>query len=374
MSSFLFHGFGNRRFAGVLIALAVLLGPGGSQHVRADDTVHAGRIEKVVFRSQHFEIVGNLYLPTAGKSPHPLVIWVSGSGPSIRTVKNAETIKLVNCFLDRGVAYFRIDKPGSGDSKGVLHDDSLFAQLSRIVVDAVGTLKKHRQIDPTRIGLFGSSQAGYIMPLAISRCKDIAFMIGSSCPGENSIKQWNYLLEMQMLCEGTPPEKAQTSVEMFNLLRCTTEKATFDSAREYFVKNPMILRSLGYDSSFAEKARSWWPRMIDLNDESHFDPVVLIEKIHIPLYLVYGGRDRQINPEQAMFAYRDACLKAGNKRIRIVLLPLSDHNMSLSDGCLSDIESLNKSNNYKLDPAYLETIKGWVGELVGGGHDRRKAN
>lgn len=174
-----------------------------------DDSLHVSRFEEVRFRSQHFEIVGNLYLPLAGVPPHPLVIWVSGSGPSSRLVKNKETIKLVNCFLDGGFAYFRIDKPGSGDSRGKLNDDSVFAQLSAIVIDAIAKLKIHPMIDPGNIGLFGSSQAGYIMPKVISTCPDIAFMIGASCPGENSVEQWNYLLEHQLVCEGVPAERAK---------------------------------------------------------------------------------------------------------------------------------------------------------------------
>jgi uncharacterized protein len=333
--------------------------PGGA------DSLHAGRIEDVHLRSQQFEIAGNLYLPSGGRSPHPLVIWVSGSGPSVRLVKNRETIKLVNCFLDGGVAYFRIDKPGSGDSKGTLNDDSLFAQLSTIVVDVVGTLKKHPLIDAGKMGLFGSSQAGYIMPGVIAACPGISFMIGSSCPGENSIDQWNYLLEHQLLCEGVPPSRAKKSVEMFTRLRCTTERSEFDEAIRYFDEFPILVKSLGYDSSFSQKARSWWPREIDPNDESHFDPITLMEKACIPLFLAYGAHDRQIDPAQAIRAYRAACARSGNTRLKIVILPDSDHNMSLSSGCLSEIESLNRANAYRIDPEYLRTVTEWIEEIAG---------
>jgi hypothetical protein len=335
------------------------LSPGG------DDSLHAGRIEEVKFRSQHFEIIGNLYLPSAGGPLHPLVIWVSGSGPSIRIVKNKETIKLVNCFLDRGVAYFRIDKPGSGDSRGKLNDDSVFAQLSTIVVDVIARLKIHPMIDSRKIGLFGSSQAGYIMPKVISMCPDITFMIGSSCPGENSIEQWNYLLEHQLVCEGVPVERARKNVEMFTRLRSALKKKEFDQAIEYFDRFPMVIKFLGYDSSFSQRARNWWPREIDLNDESHFNPITLIEKTTIALFLVYGANDKQIDPGQAISAYRAACDRSGNKRLKVVMLPNSDHNMSLSRGCLKEIEALNKGNEYRLDPEYLETIKRWIEEIAG---------
>jgi pimeloyl-ACP methyl ester carboxylesterase len=365
MSSFHFHDLGREKIFAALYCFVIVSWSAVTLLARPDDSLHVSRIVEVTFQSQSFEIVGNLYLPENATPPHPLVVWISGSGPSYRVVKNKETVKLVNCFLDRGIAYFRIDKPGCGDSKGKLNDDSLFAQLSTIVVDAIAKFKTNPAVDFRKIGLFGSSQAGYIMPKVISICSDVAFMIGSSCPGENSIDQWNYLLEHQMVCEGTTPERAKKSVEMFDVLRCTSIKSEFDRALEYFEKHPMTVKSVGYDSSFSQKVRSWWPREIDLNDESHLNPMTLIEKTRIPLYLVFGAHDKQIDPIQAISAYKAACEKSGNKRVRIVMLPNCDHNMSLSDGCLNEIESLNRSNSYRLDPAYLETIKEWIEDIIG---------
>ena len=330
---------------------------------RIDTLLHTKEIEEITYRSNQFEIVGNLFIPHKGAPPFPLVIWVSGSGPSFRKVKNKETIKLINCFLDNGIAYYRNDKPGSGDSKGKLSDDSVFAQLSDIAIDAVNKLKGDSRIKKDEIGIFGSSQAGYIMPLAITKCSDIAFMIGSSCPGENSIDQWNYLLGSQMICEGSTEQQAKKSVEMFSLLRNTDNKSKFDSAIEYFVRIPLSVSSLGYDSLFSQRARTWWPRTIDLKDEAHLNPVNLFEQIHIPIFLVYGAHDKQIDPLQAIDAYTQALQKAGDHYFKIVFLQDSDHNMSLSTGCLREIGLLTKNERYTLDPEYLRTITRWAEDL-----------
>ncbi|MGE5432810.1 MAG: alpha/beta hydrolase family protein [Syntrophomonadaceae bacterium] len=327
-----------------------------------DTVLHVSRIEDIYFTSGRFKIAGSLYLPDLKHERYPVIIWVSGSGPSFRQIKNKETIKLVNCILDRGFAYLRIDKPGYGDSKGKLNDDSLFAELSDVVVDAVKKLNNHPSVDRSAIGLFGSSQAGYIMPLVISKSKDIDFMIGSSCPGENSIEQWNYLLEKQMICEGVSPEKARKNIEMFSALRNTSDKTAFDNAVNYFKNNPMVVKTAGYDSSFYKKAESWWPRQINEKDESHFDPVSIMENVTIPVFLVYGKNDTQIDPVQAMEAYKNAFNKSGSKYFRIVMLNNADHNMSLSQGCLSEISELNKSGNYRYDPEYLKLISSWLDE------------
>jgi dipeptidyl aminopeptidase/acylaminoacyl peptidase len=331
-----------------------------------DITLAVSSIEEIRFSSGEFEIVGNLYLPQSTSNQNfPLVIWVSGSGPSFRTVKSKQTIRLINCFLAAGIAYFRIDKPGSGDSKGELNDEKLFDQLSQICVDAINVLKLHPKIDANFIGLFGSSQAGYIMPLAASKTSDIKFIMGSSCPGENSIDQWNYLLEKQMLCEGIDSARAAKNIKMFSLLRLTDSKDEFDNAIGYFENNPMIVRSLNYDSTFAIQAKNWWPRVIDEKDELHFNPITVIEKLTIPIFMVYGDKDTQINPFQAIDAYNNALQKAGNNFYRIELINGVDHNMCPSNsGCLNEIAEQNRSGIYSFSEKYYDVIKNWISMLI----------
>lgn len=352
---------------GKLLALVVLFISSGIasarvKSVQADTILNIHRVDEIKFNSGVFTITGSLYLPHKNnEQSFPLIIWVSGSGPSYRTIKSTETIKVVNCFLNAGYAYFRIDKPGYGDSKGKLNDDSLFAQLSDVVVSAVKELKKLPFINKEHIGLFGSSQAGYIMPLAVSKCKDISFMIGSSCPGENSVEQWNYLLEKQMLCEGCSMERASKNISMFSILRETSDKKKFDEAIDYFKKNPMIVKSINYDSSFAEKANKWWKENRTEEGESYFNPIELVNKIIIPVFMVYGNYDTQIDPFQAVDAYKSALKKAGNKFYRIKMLNNVDHNMFVTtSGCLNEITERNKMKNYKVSAEYLQTVSEWL--------------
>jgi uncharacterized protein len=51
------------------------------------------------------------------------------------------------------------------------------------VVAAFEYLKTRSDIDPTQIGLLGVSQAGWIMPLAAVRAKNLAFLISISGAG-----------------------------------------------------------------------------------------------------------------------------------------------------------------------------------------------
>lgn len=326
-----------------------------------DTILHVSEIQEIVFQSGQFNVYGNLYLPVAGDLKYPLVIWVAGSGASYKVVNNSETKKLINCFLDNGMAYFRIDKPGYGDTKGKLNDDSLFIQLSDIVINAINSLIKLPNIDSTKIGLFGSSQAGYIMPISAKRTEKISFIIGSSLPGENSIDQWNYLIEKQMICEGYTEKIAKKNIEMFGLLRCSENKTDFDKALKYFRTNPMIIKSVGYDSTLVDRAINWWPRTIDSTHQSYFNPISVVEKLSIPIFLIFGDKDTQIDPFQAIDAYTAAFSRSGNKKSKIILLKNTDHNMSINEsGCLSEIGRLQKERKYNFNKDYLTTINTWI--------------
>jgi dienelactone hydrolase len=76
----------------------------------------------------------------------------------------------------------RLDKRGVGGSTGDWNMAS-FDDLAGDVVAAVEYVKTRSDIDPKRIGLLGVSQAGWIMPLAAVRSKDIAFLISISGAG-----------------------------------------------------------------------------------------------------------------------------------------------------------------------------------------------
>jgi dienelactone hydrolase len=87
-----------------------------------------------------------------------------------------------------GFAVFAYDKRGVGRSGGQYsgigprNSDSMFDLLAADAVAGVEFLKARRQIDRSRIGLFGYSQAGWIAPLAAARSSDVRFVILVSGP------------------------------------------------------------------------------------------------------------------------------------------------------------------------------------------------
>src|SRR5262249_49785150 len=131
----------------------------------------------VRFSNAGIQLAGTLHAPLTG-GKHPAIVLVHGSGAENRDYM----LPWARFLIRRGVAVFGYDKRGVGGSTGDWNTAS-FDDLARDVVAAVECLKTRADVDPAQIGLLGISQAGWVMPLAAVRSKDIAFLIGISGAG-----------------------------------------------------------------------------------------------------------------------------------------------------------------------------------------------
>jgi hypothetical protein len=88
-------------------------------------------------------------------------------------------------FLQRGFAVLRYDKRGVGKSTGTYsgvstaNSEQMLADLSGDMAAGVRFLQAQPDIDRSRIGLMGASQAGWIIPLAAKET-NVVFMILAS--------------------------------------------------------------------------------------------------------------------------------------------------------------------------------------------------
>ena len=322
------------------------------------EELHVSAIEKIEFSCKQFSLTGNLYLPeTGGKSA--LAIWVHGDGPDLRTGRFPGTA-FFNTFLDHGYAYFRYDKPGSGDSRGSFTDSLLFYERAGIVNSAFDKLKNHPRIDSSRIGLVGSSQAGYVIPIVLTMRTDVAFVTGLSLPAMDGNEQWAYLLKMQMICEGYSKEQAEEFSSMhLKLIRSASYEEFLETVR-YFEINPVRLTSIkGYDENFADRIRNWWP--LDWVKTQSFNPMTIIAHTRIPFLSIYGEYDTQVDPRQGAQAYQAALEKAENPFYEVRILERTDHNMAQSKtGCLIEQQERGK---LKIADGLSDLLATWLTKL-----------
>lgn len=148
-------------------------------------------VEEIRFQSDHFNLVGDFQVPGAG-GKHPVIIMVHGDG-GIDRYDSGKYRPIMDRFLRAGYAVFSWDKPGTGESTGEFVDGAwIITDRASILVDAIELLKKHPAVDPERIGVWGISQGGIVVPMALTKTDDIAFAIVVSGPGVNGIDCWRF--------------------------------------------------------------------------------------------------------------------------------------------------------------------------------------
>jgi dipeptidyl aminopeptidase/acylaminoacyl peptidase len=120
----------------------------------------------------------------AGRPPFPAIVMAHGSGRVTRDQLTWASRRLTAL----GFAVLRFDKRGVGESTGTFvfvgttDSPTVFPQLASDVAAGVRFLRTRPEIDAQRIGLFGASQAGWILPLAARQLGGVAFMVLWSGP------------------------------------------------------------------------------------------------------------------------------------------------------------------------------------------------
>ncbi|MFC1509221.1 alpha/beta hydrolase family protein [Candidatus Omnitrophota bacterium] len=183
---------------------------------------------EIYFTVHGFSLHGILVKPE-GSGPFPVVIFIHGDGPIDRTMLGYY-VPLWKKFVEAGYACMSWDKPGVGKSTGTWGDKTLFHDRASIAAGAVSFLKAREDIDEQHIGLWGISQAGYIMPLLTTMTDDISFMIAVSCPGMNSIAQGAYFIENQLVKEGLSNQEARKYAERIRHFQGAPRRRRIDNS------------------------------------------------------------------------------------------------------------------------------------------------
>jgi pimeloyl-ACP methyl ester carboxylesterase len=305
----------------------------------APNATAAPSTEEIRFQSGHFEVVGELRLP-AGGGKHPAIVMVHGDGPATRYGAVPFT-PMIDIFLRNGYAAFSWDKPGSGESTGDFDYGRTLTHRAAILADGIKALGEHPGIDPTRIGLWGISQAGWVMPLALELADNVAFMIVVSGGGEDSIEQMAYQYGQKLVSAGRPSEQAAILEENLAQACKATQYAEYRDATEKILEIPALETALGFELELQEEDE-WqpWPRDID----AFIDPMEIIKHTTIPVLAFFGELDRDVDPVQGAEAYEAALQAAGNRDYQIEVLPGVGHVF------VTELE-------------YLRTLEAWLQHL-----------
>ena len=163
-------------------------------------------IKEISFFSDGFKLKGYLHLPAA-KRP-PVVIGSHGLYSSSSSPKQIALADQCNRF---GIAYFRFDHRGCGNSEGKFEGVTSLEARCRDLIDAVSVISGRTDIGD-RFGLFGSSMGGTV-------CLSVANELGA-----NTLVTFAAPIRSRILEKGLPISENSNSSEFF----LDTRKRRFD--------------------------------------------------------------------------------------------------------------------------------------------------
>ena len=318
---------------------------------RVAQRVDIERRYEVSFTNGSVRLAGTLITPrTDGR--HPAIVLVHGSGAEDREY----IVPLAHFLVRHGIALLGYDKRGVGASTGDWRKAS-FDDLAADVVAAVEYLKTRSDVDSTQIGLLGWSQAGWVMPLAAVRTKDIAFLISVSgaavAPGETAIDE----ARNEMTASGMKPEIVEEVIRLMQLeYRFAGTGQGWD---DYFAARQALAARMGRPpASFpAAPNDSMWSfiRTVYL-----YDPAPTLRRLRVPTLAIFGALDDNILAEKNRAAWESHLRAAGNTDFSLHVLPNANHlQLEAKTGTNAEMATLTR-----FVPVYSATIRDWLEQRV----------
>ncbi|GAA4975538.1 alpha/beta hydrolase family protein [Actinoplanes utahensis] len=254
---------------------------------------------------------GVLTLPEHRSGPVPVVVFVHGDGPVDATNQGLYRPQF-EALAEAGVASVSWSKPGVGGSDGDwLRQDQ--ADRAREVAGAVAALRQWPEIDPERVGLWGASQGGWVVPAAAAADPRIAFVVLVS-PAVNWMRQGEFHLRASLADDGADQ---------------TTRDAAL-AARDRV--NAVLARGGSYEEYLAAKPfgepmnRDRWA-FVGRNFRS--DATAALRDLahrQTPVLLLLGGDDRNVDAHETERVYREVL-----GRVRVCWFPDADHALVRSE-------------------------------------------
>ncbi|UII80623.1 S9 family peptidase [Flagellimonas sp. CMM7] len=148
--------------------------------IKVNQTLFEGYDKKEVMISNDSILLNAAYYTPKNKNRiKGAMIVVHGSAPS----RYEDMTYYTKIGTKLNMAVLAYDKRGVGKSEGnyqffnVEESENWFNLLASDVLACLSWIKKQPELQKTKIGLIGGSQAGWIMPLAASKNKNIDFII-----------------------------------------------------------------------------------------------------------------------------------------------------------------------------------------------------
>jgi pimeloyl-ACP methyl ester carboxylesterase len=332
-------------------------------------------VSEVTYANGPITLAGTLTSPSQG-GPFPAVVLISGSGPQDRNEEvmgHKPFLVLADHLTRAGIAVLRVDDRGVGGSSGSV-SEATSQDFAGDVLAGVAFLKSRPRIDAKRIGLIGHSEGGIIAPIAASRSGDIAFVVmlaGTGVPGDEVLRhQMSRIARASGMDEG----KLRTILDEQDKLLSLVEAGADDKAvREQLRK--LLSAQLGEAASGSMLEDGVNQAMLQMGSPwfrffLQYDPRAALRNVRVPVLVLNGELDLQVDPAQNVPEIRKALEEAGNKEYTVTVLPGLNHLFQKAGtGSPLEYDAIEETMN----PAALDAVREWILARVGAGSGKPPA-
>ncbi|HJU73996.1 MAG TPA: alpha/beta fold hydrolase [Gemmatimonadaceae bacterium] len=323
----------------------------GDAAPRVARRVDIERHEDVRFSNGSVQLSGTLIRPTSG-TRHPAIILVHGSGPATRE----QILPVARFLVRRGLAVLAYDKRGVGGSTGDW-TTATFDDLASDAIAAFEYLNARKDIDGTNIGLFGVSQAGWIMPIAAVKEPKIAFLISVSGPGIPASETTRDHARNEMTARGMKPEVVD---QILNIMHLQHEYARTGKGWDaYSAARAELAKRIGPPPGDfpASPDHPVWGQIRRMY---FYDPAPTLRRLQTPTLALFGELDNNVLAEKNKAAWESALKEAGHRDYTLRTIPKANHiHLEAKVGNNAEMPSLQR-----FAPAYFNTISDWLAERI----------
>ena len=284
-------------------------------------------VQDVRFESGSASLAGRLIMPK-GKGPVPLIVLVHGS----EQTSARATYSLQRQFPGEGVAAFVYDKRGTGESQGIYtHDYHVLA------MDAAAALRAARRLAGPRagrVGFQGSSQGGWVAPLAAT-LTPIDFVIVGYGLAVSPLDEDREAVELDMSRHGFGAAETRKALEVAAAAHAIVFSgfrsgyAELDAARAKYSAEPWFRFLRGNVTGILlpaphESIRAQGP-VLFAGIQPDYDPLPVLRRLDTPQLWILGAEDIDAPVGETLRRLR--ALRQSGRPIAAVVYPHAEHGM-----------------------------------------------
>ena len=274
--------------------------------------------QAVEIQTAEGKLTGTFILPKNYKDKVGLVLFIHGDGPVDSTLDGGYR-HIWERLASAGYASLSLNKRGINGSEGNWLDQSIDDRVEE-ARQAIDWAKAQPMIDTTKIGAWGASQGGWVIPKLAGK-EPLAFSILVG-PAINWLSQGEYNTRMQMQHDGNTAAEIEKAVangrEVRNLLR---NNASYD---EY-------LKLVGEKDAMSKERWNFVSKnfLSDATDD--------LRLFRSPVLLLLGDKDINVDSKETEQVYRRI---VPSELLTVTVFPDTEHRMMSTKTADSDFRAL----------------------------------